>query len=168
MNYNLYGFPDSDVAKLYDEVPETEIIAFNLERHVLQQHREGDIDLEHYVPESTTLEIPRDMFDPFPKLLSNTLGLAVTYFLLGCENPRYFLVEFYKAVEVIKKEFGTEKAMTGSLNLYGFTKKSYQKLRKYANDDRKPLSIVGMRLGKVLGFSSLTLRGFSKNHRHEQ
>jgi len=36
----------------------------------------------------------------FIRVLNPTLYYAMAFYLVGCENRRYFLVEFYKAVEL--------------------------------------------------------------------
>jgi hypothetical protein len=62
--------------------------------------------------------------------------------LIGCDNPRYFLIEFYKAVEVVTKVFGGEDEFLKSLKPYGVAKSKFKKFGKVCNDMRlAPLNI---------------------------
>jgi hypothetical protein len=132
----------ADEVSSFDACDEVDrVITFNLERLTGEQgiKQVGD----RYVclgSEPYRLEIERKEFDGFHKLIDRSLAVAITYFLIASENPRYFLVEYYKCVEVIKKEFGGEPAMKRALSLHGFSNEMFKKLTKNANDDRMPIS----------------------------
>jgi hypothetical protein len=89
--------------------------------------------------EPYSLEIERKVFDSFHKLIDRSLAVAIAYFLIAAENPKYFLVEYYKCVETIKKEFGNETEMKRALSPFGFSQVMFKKLTKHANDDRMPI-----------------------------
>lgn len=76
------------------------------------------------------------------RVLNRTLYYALAYYLIGCDNPRYFLVEFYKAVEVIQNVFHGEKECLKALQPFGTTENDFKKFKKVCNDTRQaPLDI---------------------------
>jgi hypothetical protein len=146
LNYNVYGFPKQEFISLVDTAPEVDKISFNLGR-LVRKEGEDQIagkkvktvwhDTEPYLFTLGTNEIHE-----FLDILNENLYLAVCYYLIGCQNIRYFLIEYYKAVEAIKNYFGTEKQMKEQLRPHGFKyKKEYKKLKQYANGEREPLDI---------------------------
>jgi hypothetical protein len=116
------------------------VITFNLERMAWKGIRKVGDRFVCLDSEPCRLEVERNEFDRFHKLIDRSLALAITYFLIACDNPRYFLVEYYKCVEVIKKEFGAATAMTRALRPHGFSNDMFKKLTKNANDDRMPIT----------------------------
>ena len=87
-------------------------------------------------------ELPFEDITNYLHVLNKTLYYAIAFYLIGCENPRYFLVEFYKAVESIKKSFENEKAFILALKDCGITESDYKKFTKNCNDVRNsPLDI---------------------------
>jgi len=145
VNYNIFcNWFDEKVAS-FGACPEVDrVITFNLYRLTGEQgiKKVGD----EYVAlgvEPFGLTIDRTLFDTFHKLLDRGLARAITYFLIASENPMYFLVEYYKCMEVIKQEFGrknAESAMLRALSPHGFNKKLFKKLGDLANADRLPLA----------------------------
>jgi hypothetical protein len=92
--------------------------------------------------EAFQLEIKRAILDEFDKLIDDSLEPAIQSFLDASENPKYFLVEYYKCMEVIKKGFGGQTAMLKALEPYGFSEKMFDELNRTANNPRKPLSFA--------------------------
>lgn len=92
--------------------------------------------------EPFSLEVDRKYFDGFDKLIDNSLKIAVAHFLDASENPKYFLHEYYKSIEVIKKGFGGEKDMLAALQPHGFTRAMWKELAHTANEPRQPLSFA--------------------------
>ncbi|GEM_PF-6184332 len=93
INYNLMGF----VARDFD--PE----AFEATETVPFKTAEA------------TVEVPATSVVDYLRFLDNTLYYALAFYLIGCENPRYFLVEYYKAVEVIENGLGGERRCLDAL-----------------------------------------------------
>ncbi len=147
VNYNSYcNWFAEDVAS-FARCPEADrVIKFNLYQLTGEQgiKKVGD----RYVAlglKPFSLAVDRTVFDTFHKLLDRGLARAIAYFLIASENPKYFLVEYYKCLEVIKQEFGRKKAdaaMLEALTPYGFTKKLFKTLGDYANADRLPLAFA--------------------------
>jgi hypothetical protein len=69
------------------------------------------------------------------------LYFAIAYYLIGCENPRYFLIEFFKAVEVIENAFGGESAAIDALREWGVVRAEFKKLKRYASEQQRPFDI---------------------------
>lgn len=116
-------------------------LTFNLERLTAEQgiKKVGD----RYVAlgsEPCRLEIDRAEFDCFHKLIDRGLAVAITYFLVASENPLYFLVEYYKCLETVKRELGGERALLDLLQPHGFTQEMYKSLTRDANDHRTPIA----------------------------
>ncbi len=115
-------------------------VVFNLERRGPGGIKKiGDVWVSMGT-EPCRLEVERALFDDFHKLIDRSLAIAITYFLLGCENPRYFLVEYYKSVEVLSNEFGEEAKMLAALSPYGLSKQMFKTLTRHANNALKPIS----------------------------
>jgi hypothetical protein len=156
VKYRIYGFPARDAAATFETCPEAGgVISFNLER--LMQEQGIRYDGRKYVAlgvEPCRLEVERSLFDSFDKLIDTTLAVAITYFLLAADNPLYFLVEYYKCYEVIRRTLGGEKGMERALTPHGFTDRMRSDLTRMANNNREPLSFgrhapdVG---GRVIG-----------------
>lgn len=145
LNYNLYGFPKPSSIALLDAAPEVDKISFNLGQ-LLRKEGEDEIAGEkvktfHHEIEPYILTLEKNDIDDFLAVLNENLYLAICYYLIGCENIKYFLIEYYKALEVIKNYFGSEKQMQEQLKPYGFKSIEYKKLNRYANDQREPLNI---------------------------
>jgi hypothetical protein len=142
VNYRLYSNCFADDVTSFEACNEVDrALAFNLER--LTRKQGIQIVGERYVNlgiDPFRLEIPRAEFDGFDKLIETSLAVAITYFLIASENPKYFLVEYYKCLEVIKKAFGGERKMFTALQPHGFKKTMYKTLTGDANSHREPIS----------------------------
>lgn len=131
-----------DDAISFDTCSEVDrVLTFNLERLTEEQgiKKIGDrfvcLGSEPY-----RLEIEREEFDNFDKLIDRSLAVAITYFLVASDNPQYFLVEYYKCLEVIKHEFASEAKMLGALGPHGFNKAMFKTLTMDANNHRMPIA----------------------------
>jgi hypothetical protein len=142
VNYQIYAIPAHTAGAAFNECPEVgSVIGFNIER--LTQEKGIKQAGQKYVAlgvEPCRLEVPRSLFDKFDKLIDPTLAVAIVYFLLAAENPLYFLVEYYKCYEVVRREFGGEKDMAEALTPYGFTHRMGKDLTQMANNHREPIS----------------------------
>ena len=142
VNYCGYCNWFADDASSFDTCSEVDrVLTFNLERLTGKQgiKKVGDrfvcLGSEPY-----RLEIERAEFDSFHKLIDRSLAVAITYFLIASENPQYFLVEYYKCLEVIKHEFGSEAEMLAALAPHGFNKTMFKTLTTDANNHRMPIA----------------------------
>lgn len=92
--------------------------------------------------EEEWLEVGVDSVIQYLQVLNPTLYYALAFYLIGCDNMRYFLVEFYKAVEAIKNVFSNEAEFLKMLKPYGVTRSKFKKFMKVCNDMRfAPLDI---------------------------
>ena len=144
LNYNLFG----PFLKPLDEnaLEEVDTIRFKVERivRVEIERQEGEKIVRGFYQDGQEewLEIPSDDLIQYLSVLNPALYYAVAFYLIGCENPRYFLVEFYKAVESVKHAFGNKKDFLQSLRPYGVMRKRYKEFTKVCNDMRlAPLDI---------------------------
>jgi hypothetical protein len=138
INYNLIGSATNPLdASAFDQV---ERIRFKVERivRVETERQEGDKVIKgfYHTPEEEWLEIAADDIRQYLRILNSTLYNALAFYLRGCDNPRYFLIEFYKAVEVITKVFGSKDKFLKSLEPYGVTSKKFKDFGKDCNDMR--------------------------------
>ena len=69
----------------------------------------------HYETEVHEISIDVRELEDLLQLCTPQLHLAIAYYLIGCEHPRYFLIEFFKAVEAIENAFGGESAAIDEL-----------------------------------------------------
>jgi hypothetical protein len=145
INYSLIGTAthllDNSV---FDEVDR---IQFKVERivRVETDRQEGDrriITGFYHTGKDEWLEIAAGSIAQYLRILNPTLYYALTFYLIGCDNPRYFLIEFYKAVEVIRHVFGSEKEFLNSLKPHGVEKSKFKEFGKVCDDMRlAPLDI---------------------------
>lgn len=145
-NYNTIGIATSDELWLAQSVPVplvnyrikklaggTEIITVDGQR----------IEANTRTVEDNVITLRAEEIDQYLEVVNDELYFAMASYLLGCDNPRYFLVEFYKAVEVIKNTFESEQVFLRTFAPYGVTRGNYTKFRRLCNDDRnRPLSIA--------------------------
>jgi hypothetical protein len=144
INYNSIGRATNPRdASTFDEV---DYIRFKVERilRVETEWLEGDKVIKgfYHTGRDEWLEIAADSIAQYLRVLNSTLYNALAFYLIGCDNPRYFLIEFYKAVEVVMRVFGGEGEFLKSLEPHGVTKSMFKKFREVCNDTRKaPLDI---------------------------
>jgi len=144
INYNLIGPATNRLDdSTFDEVDR---IQFKVERiiRVETERQEGDKVIKRFynTGKDEWLEIAVDSITQYLRVLDPTLYYALAVYLIGCDNPRYFLIEFYKAVEVITNLFGSDREFLKSLNPYGVTKSKFKEFGKVCNDMRlAPLDI---------------------------
>ena len=96
------------------------------------------------------------------------LYLAITYYLIGCQNIQYFLIEFYKSVEIIKNYFKNETDLKTNLNPHGFNLNEYKKLKRYANDVRNPLNIGRPAPKRWTGFTFIDIKRLLEEPKSKQ
>jgi hypothetical protein len=144
INYNLISpvVVPLDI-HTFDEVDR---IQFKVERitRVETERQEGDKLIKgfYHTGIEDQLEITAESIGQYLRVLNPTLYYSIAFYLIGCENPRYFLIEFYKAVEAIRNVFGTENGFLKSLRPYGVTKPKFKDFTKVCNDIRlAPLDI---------------------------
>lgn len=76
------------------------------------------------------------------RVLNEPLHYAIAFYLIGCENLRYFLVEYYKAVEAIENELGGERRCLDILSPHGVDRATVKEFKAMCNDVRQaPLDI---------------------------
>jgi hypothetical protein len=122
-------------------VRDTNEIIFRLERYVKKSIVENGRTGFYMDTEPCDLVLNKQDIIDYLHVVDETVWLALCYYLLGCDTFRYFLVEFYKCLEVVRSHFGNEKKMKDALQTYGFRQSSYEETKKLANDRRNPLSI---------------------------
>ncbi len=136
VNYNLVGAfscPSNE-----ERIEEVDTIRFRLERivRVETDMRVGEETIPgfHHEMREEWLEIAVGDLVQYLSVLNSTLDQATAFYLIGCQNPRCFLVEFYKAVESVRHAFDGESDFLQLLEPYGVTKKDYKEFAKTCND----------------------------------
>lgn len=145
INYNVIG-PHTDPINDTNFV-EVDTIRFKVERIVrveLDRIESGEaIEGFYHTGQEEWLEVAVDDLRQFLLIHDETLDYALAFYLIGCDNPRYFLIEFYKAVEVLKNKFGNENNLLTSLRPYGVTRNQYRDFRRICNDMREASLDIG-------------------------
>lgn len=114
--------------------PEVDEVAFKL-HHYVTKHVERNGDNVAYIDtEPCEIILNREDIEGYLTVLDQTVWYAICYYLLGCQTQRYFLVEFYKCLEVIRNHFGNEKTMKKELRPHGFLANAYNQVKKLANN----------------------------------
>lgn len=136
INYNIYWstveFPDPD------QFPELDPIPFTLDR-VVRVETEALIEGKpvktlHHEGRKESREVSVESIATFLKILNQPLYSALLFYLRGCSNPMYFLVEYYKAIETIVDAYGGQKKFFGALRPHGITKTRHSEFGKFSND----------------------------------
>ena len=136
LNYNMVAGPRFGKGSINDLLCEDKII-INIGQ-ITQAKTNEDVMTKII---SIKLEIPKFKIEDYLSVICWELYLAITYYLLGCQNIEYFLIEFYKSAEVIKNYFGSDKDFKSRLGPFGLKYNAYKKFRQIANDERNPLNI---------------------------
>jgi hypothetical protein len=136
INYNLiYPAEDPSEKGTYGE---TALVRFKVE-HI--QYLKTDKRL-HYSKKDEYIEVTKDELIHYIQCNDWTLYNSIVFYLRGCNNIDYMLVEFYKSVEFIKKKFGNENKFIEALQVYGVKKKDYKNFGRICNDQSEtPLDI---------------------------
>ena len=149
VNYNLVGPLSKPITE--ESFEEGVAVRFKLERVVSvdAEEKPGDEVVKSFYHEGNEewIGVSTDDFNRYLSVLNQTLYYAIALYLTGCDNPRYFLVEFYKAVEVIRKDLGGEghgsaDRFIKALGQCGVTREDYRNFKYICDDDsREPLDI---------------------------
>jgi len=138
LNYNCLS-PEKESTAF---TPEVNTVTFNLHRYITRHVEENGKTISCTDTEPCEIVLNKQDIIDYLMVIDETIWYAICYYLLGCDTQRYFLIEFYKCLEVIKSHFGNEKEMIGALKPYGFLRQVYKEAKKLANNRRKPLSIA--------------------------
>jgi len=151
LNYNLVAGPKFSRSNL-DTIPCTDTIIIKLSRFYERTNDKGSmtkvLPAELYKTKySVTKVLPTELYlkkesvEDYLNIINWELYLAISYYLIGCQNIEYFLIEFYKSVEIIKNYFGNEKIFKSCLEPFGLDYVAYKKFKRLANNERNPLNI---------------------------
>ena len=100
------------------------------------------VDAVEFSRMEATEVLSKSALSTYLRILDEPLHYAIAFYLIGCENLQYFLVEYYKAVEVVENHFGGERRCLEILSDYGVTRSVVKDFKAQCNDMlRAPLSI---------------------------
>jgi hypothetical protein len=85
--------------------------------------------------------VAKETIEDFLLFDTYELNLAIVYYLLGCDQPQYFLIEYYKVLEVIENVFGGERNAIDALAPYGVVSAAFKAIKRYADDQQHPFNI---------------------------
>lgn len=136
LNYNLVAGPKFSRSNL-NAIPCTDTIKFKVRRFSQRTNDKGSVT--KVLP--TELYLKKESVEDYLSVINWELYLAISYYLIGCQNIEYFLIEFYKSVEIIKNFFGNEKIFKTCLEPFGLDYMAYKRFKRVANDERNPLNI---------------------------
>lgn len=136
LNYNLVAGPKFSRSNL-NAIPCTDTIKFKVRRFSQRTNDKGSVT--KVLP--TELYLKKESVEDYLSVINWELYLAISYYLIGCQNIEYFLIEFYKSVEIIKNFFGNQKIFKTCLEPFGLDYMAYKRFKRVANDERNPLNI---------------------------
>ena len=136
LNYNLVAGPKFSISNL-NAIPCTDIIKFKVRRFSQRTNDKGPVT--KVLP--AELYLKKESVEDYLSVINWELYLAISYYLIGCQNIEYFLIEFYKSVEIIKNFFGNQKIFKTCLEPFGLDYMAYKRFKRVANDVRNPLNI---------------------------
>ena len=136
LNYNLVAGPKFSRSNL-NSIPCTDIIKFKVRRFSQRTNDKGPVT--KVLP--AELYLKKESVEDYLSVINWELYLAISYYLIGCQNIEYFLIEFYKSVEIIKNFFGNQKIFKTCLEPFGLDYMAYKRFKRVANDVRNPLNI---------------------------
>ena len=137
IHYNVWWptskIPSSAEYSVMDPVP------FSLER-IIRVERESVIDGKavrtmHFEGRRENRELTVSAVSTFLTILNKPLYASLVFYLRGCANPMYFLMDYYKAVESVVRAYGTQKLFFEKLRPYGITRGRHSDFAKVANAD---------------------------------
>ena len=67
--------------------------------------------------------VTKEQINEFLGLIDPSLYYSIASYLIGPNSHRYFLYEYYKVVEYIENELGSEQELISRLRPYGVSKK---------------------------------------------
>jgi hypothetical protein len=143
IHYNIIypAFPERGGVDL-EEAKDS--IRFKVQRIVpseKEEEREGKkVRYRDYDYEECWIELPLERLSRF-LAATPTLCNAIAYYLRGVENRQYFLVEFYKALEVIENELGGERGLLTELGPHGVVRTQYKEFKRTCNDMQRAVDI---------------------------
>jgi hypothetical protein len=137
LSYNWLS-PENESTEIAKEVDR---IAFKLHRYVTKYVERDGNTIPYTDTEPCEIILDKKDIENYLTVLDQAIGYSISYYLLGCDTQQYFLIEFYKCLEVIKNHFKNEKEMRKALCPHGFVEAVYRDVKKLANDRMKPLSI---------------------------
>ena len=137
LNYNCL-LPEKESTEF---TPEVNTVSFKLHRYITKYVKENGKTISYIDTEPCEIVLNKKDITDYLMVIDETILYAICYYLLGCDTQRYFLIEFYKCLEVIKSHFGNQKKMIDALKPHGFLGQVYKDAKKLANDRRRPLSI---------------------------
>ena len=138
LNYNCLS-PEKESTEF---TPEVNTVSFKLHRYITKHVEENSKSISYIDTEPCEIVLNKKDITDYLMVIDETIFNAICYYLLGCDTQRYFLIEFYKCLEVIKSHFGNETKMIDALKPHGFLRQVYKEAKKLANDRVRPLSIA--------------------------
>jgi len=138
LNYNCL-LPEKESTEF---TPEVNTVSFKLHRYITKYVKENGKTISYIDTEPCEIVLNKKDITDYLMVIDETILYAICYYLLGCDTQRYFLIEFYKCLEVIKSHFVNHKKMIDALKPHGFIEQVYREAKKLANDRRRPLSIA--------------------------
>jgi hypothetical protein len=143
LRYNIFWPPAGSDLAMY---PGTDCIPFTLERIVPVETVETlggkQVKPLHHESKGDVVHISQGELSDFLSVLNPSLYYALGFYLRGCENPSYLLVEYYKSVEAIRHVFGGEGPFLDALKPFGVVRDEYKTFARNSNDvEMAPLDI---------------------------
>ena len=140
LNYMIWSARQIEPDEIL-EIPNVETVRLTMEKIIEKQRKEDGRIYVWHESEPHEMVIDKKAISEYLEAKNNALFYAMYYYLKGTYTQEYFLVEFYKCLEVIKRELSGEKMMKKKLGIHGFNISDYKKLNRYANDTLNPISI---------------------------
>jgi hypothetical protein len=90
-----------------------------------------------------TITLDKASISTYLRVRNWSLDYAVAFYLIGCKNLRYCLVDFYKSIEAIENVLGGERELLNKLADYGIAPGPFKEFKKLCNaKTRVPIEIT--------------------------
>lgn len=105
------------------------LVRREIDHHVAGRHRTGIVvNAKEAMLTVRTIDLSN-----YLRVLDRPLYDSIYFYLTGCRNTRYFLVDYYKAVEAIRSELGGDRGMITSLGRFGIRREAYGSFQALCN-----------------------------------
>lgn len=133
VDYCCVGLGHPREAAHYDEVDR---IHFRLRRlpRLGENSAQSDGRSWSHLGVADSIELPVSSIVEYIRVLNQTLHYAIGFYLRGCANSQYFLVEFSKSVEAVEDAFQNQGDCLRSLARFGVKRKDWKDFGLLCND----------------------------------
>lgn len=118
-------------------------VVFHLAKIVEKQTHSNAKIITWHEDEPCELVLTKQDVVDYLQAIDPALAYAIYYYLKGCNTSRYFLVEFYKCLEVIQEQLRGEGVRLKKLARFGLNAALYKTVKGLADDQKRETLSIG-------------------------